>query len=285
MANSMTNALLNNVATGIAAGETSKLANIAVGGQLGLGARLPLIDAATPQVFSPVVAIVTHTPSMFKQVQHADSILKALVERHAKSITGIDFGYTLDSQDTPAGHDGQTIKMPTAAKRTEVNPTFVWQEIQGNLVWRFFMNWIRMIRHPDTNASSLAALTPEGELNPMLLSSFTMDVCFIQFDPTMRPENIIDVSMITAMWPQETGLIGMQREIGTTQLQERSIPFNGVIQHNDSTFVAGQNIARALNLHRANFDKAPAVAAQIEEKLADKGISAEIEEITSEFGA
>jgi hypothetical protein len=278
----VTQAFLNNV-SGIAAGDTTKFANIPLGGQLGIGTRLPLIDAATPQVFTPAVAIVTHTPTMFRQIPHADSILKSLIERHALSISGIDFGYTLESAGVIAGHDGQELQMPTNAKRTAISPSISLPEVQGNLVWRFIKNWICMIRHPDTQASAMAAMFGNTELNPMVFSSFSMDICIIQFDPTMMPENIVDGFMITNMWPTETGNFGLQREVGTTQIQQRDVPFTGIMQHNKSTFRAAQNIARTLNLHRADFENAVPIAEQIEDSLKDKGISSEIETIASEF--
>lgn len=278
----VTQSFLNNV-TGIAAGDTTKFANIPLGGQLGLGSRLALIDASTPQVFTPAIAIVTHTPSMFKQIEHADSILKSLIERHAQSITGIDFGYTLEQAPTPAGHDGQELQMPTNAKRTAISPSITYPEVQGNLVWQFHKTWICMIRHPDTQASAMAALNGNQELNPMVFSSFSMDICFIQFDSTMRPENIIDGFMVTNMWPTETGNFGLQREIGTSQLQQRSIAYTGLMQHNKNTFRAAQNIASTLNLHVADFENAPPIAEQISERLRDKGVSKEIEDIGNEF--
>jgi hypothetical protein len=278
----LTQAFLNKVGS-VAAGETTKLANIPLGGQLGVGARLPMLDAVTPQVFTPVVAVVTHTPTMFKAMDKADSILKALVERHAKSITGIDFGYTLEAASTMTFSDGQELQMPTHSKRTAISPSIVYPEIQGNLAWQFHKMWLTTIRNPDTQASALAALGQDNDLNPMVFSAFSMDICFIQFDPTMKPENIIDGFMVTNMWPLETGNFGLQREIGTTQTQDRTIPYAGIMQHNKRTFRAAQDIATALGLHKANFDNAPSIATQIEERLTDKGVSAEIEEIGNEF--
>jgi len=285
MVTPINNAFLTDVGH-IAAGSDSKLSNIAVGGQLGVGAHLPNIDAATPQVFSPAVIIVTHTPSMFREhgMSKADSILKALVERHAKSITGIDFGYTLEGQETPVGHDGQTQYMPTNTKRTAITPSMTFQELQGNLIWNFFRNWIWMINHPDTHASGLTPIVDNNELSPMVFSSFAMDIVVIQFDPTMRPENILDGFQVVNMWPQETGMFGLQRDISAGgQMQERTIPFYAMMQHNKNSYLAAQNIAKALNLHKANYSNAPAVARAIEEKLADTGIDQEIQDIMSDF--
>jgi hypothetical protein len=280
MAETMTDALLRNI-TGIAAGETSQIANIAAGGQLGIGSHLRKIDAATPLVMTPAVAIVTHAPTMFENVPGAKEVLKALIERHAKSITGIDFGYTLDSGQIMAGHDGQELNIPTDSKRTAVNPSFTFPELQGNLVWNFFKMWISMIRHPDTNASSLSAILAEGGFDPMLYSSFSMDMCVIQYDPTMHPDNIIGAYFYTAMYPQETGLVGIQRELGTTQVMERVIPMVGMVQDNSRTHEAGIQIAKALALHKADYSSMPAIADAIESTLSNQGVHQEIEEIAA----
>lgn len=283
MSSTMTDALLENVSN-IASGDGSgKISNIMAGGQLGIGNHLAKIDASTPQVFTPAVVIVTHTPTMFKSITKADAILKALIERHAKSITGIDFMYSLDTSPVPAGHDGQELQMPTNSKRSAVSPSFVFDEIKGNLVWNFFKLWMHLIRHPDTHASALSALFNNQDFDPQIFSSFCMDICVIQFDPTMQPQNIMDSYFITNMFPTENGNAGFQREIANTQLQERTIPFTGVVQHNINTYRAGVAIADTLQLHKANYDLATPIATSIESKLSEMGNAEEIAEIAAEF--
>lgn len=240
----------------IAATDDSTIADINYGAQLGYGPNLPNIDGATPLVLPPVVIIVTHIPTFFNNVHLAPQTIKALFERHAKEVTGIDFGYQLEGAPTPVGQDGQEMHMPTIAKRTAVTPTFTLQEIKGNLIWNLAKTWIEMIKQPDTQASSLAAINLTTPMSPMLMSSFTMDIACIQFDETMRPENIIDAWFVTNMWPQETGMFGAERRIGQSKIVERQIAFYGVLQHNRNTKVAGQIIANNLGLHKVNFDYA-----------------------------
>lgn len=238
----------------LGATSSSTVADIQYGAQLGYGPNLPQIDGATPLILAPVVAIVTHVPTMFADIDNASDTLKALVERHAKEITGIDFGYQLEGQGTPVGHDSQELHMPTNSKRTPVTPTFVWPELAGNLVWNFHRMWIERIKHPDTQASSMTSSNLDSTMSPMLMSSFTMDVLFLQFDPTLRPENLIDAWFITNMWPQETGMFGAKRQIGHSEMPERQIAYYGILQHNPNTKAAGQIVAQALGLHKVNFD-------------------------------
>ena len=256
----------------LGATDTSTIADLVNGAQLGYGPNLPQIDGATPLVLAPVVPIVTRMPSMLSNVLYAPEILKALVEKHAKEISGIDFGYQLESTSTPVGNDGQELHMPTNSKRTQVTPTFTWQEVTGNLVWNYILNWIKMIKDPDTQASALTAINLSSAMSPMLMSSFTMDICCIQFDPTMRPENIIDAFFITSMWPTETGMAGWRRQIGHSEMIDRTIQFNGVLQHNRNTKVAGQIIADALGLHRSNYDFAVPIATAVDPNLVGMGL-------------
>lgn len=257
--------------------------DLSLGGQLGVGPHLPNIDGATPLSFSPAVAIITHAPTMFNNIPNMNQILKSLVERHAKSITNIDFGYELDEGSAYILPDGQEVKVPTKNKRTAVSPNMTFAEIQGNLVWNFFRTWMSMISHPDTHASKLASLPISAITDPFVFSYFSMDMLFIQFDPTMLPENIIDAAFITTMYPKTTGQLGLKREIATIDVPERSIDFNGIVQHNSNVYNAAVKIATALQLHTASFDIAPPVADMIDDNVGSMGQESEMNSIMNEF--
>jgi len=275
-------ALLNEVEK-ICNNPSATINDLSKGGQLGIGPHLPKIDGATPLVFAPAIPIITHIPTMMNEIPQMSSILKSLVERHAKTITGIDFGYEMDEATAYVLADGQEAKVPTKNKRTAISPNMTFAEIQGNLVWNFFRTWMNMISHPDTHHSSMAALTNNDDLDPFVYSYFSMDMLFIQYDPTFLPKNIIDAVFVTCMFPKTTGQFGLKREIGTTDVPERSIDFSGILQHNSSVFKAGQAIAETLALHKSNFDLATPVADSISERATDLGIQEEIKGIMSDF--
>jgi hypothetical protein len=270
----------------VVAGPTGTVANIIKnGGQLGLGPHLTNIDSSTPLAFPPVVPVVTHIPTMLKKFENVPATLKMLIERHTKSITGIDFGYELEEGAGFTLPDSQEVKTFTKNKRTAISPNMVFPELNGNLVWNLFRFYLSLMNDADTHGSKLAALLTDEEIDPMVFSYFTMDILFIQFDVTMLPQNIIDAVFVTTMWPKNTGNIGMQKEVGTVQVQERSIDFNGVLQHNKNTYLAGVAIAEMLSLHKANFDFANPIATAIEDESTHMGMQQEIEEIMNEFKA
>lgn len=264
--------------------DTSTVANIVDSAQLGFGAHVPSIDGATPLVLRPIVPIVMHTPTMFDAVPNFSQNLKALVERCPISIDGIDPHLTIEAQSVPIGHDGQELFMPTNARREQLNPSFTFPDFNGMLTYNLFRYWQWMIKDPDTQASSLAGvIAPGTTLAPHVMSMFTMDVLFIQYDTTLQPQNIIDAYFITNMWPNDIGTPGFKLENATSEVPRRTINFYGVLQMNRNTRLIGQSVAEVLGLHLKNYDYATPAATQIESKLSDMGVQREISNIASSY--
>lgn len=280
----MENPLITNAGR-IAAADTDSVGDVTKSAQLGIGNNLPNIDGVTPLVMMPIVPILIHAPTMFEanKITNANRVLKSLIERHAKEISGIDFGYQMETATTPAGHDGQELHMPTNARRTPVNPSFTYPEIVGNLVWNFHRNWLHMVKMPDTQASSIAPDNPNAQFDPMLLSYFTMDILFIQYDTTMRPENIIDAFFIANMMPTETGMLGAKKQVGHSEMMERTIQYTGIVQHNRNTKIAGQMIAEVLGLHNVNYNFSQVISTSIEDDVSNMGMHAEAISAASSF--
>lgn len=281
----MTNALLGNAGR-LASSDDAYVANLGLGAQYGFGNQLPFMDAATPLVLRPVVPIITHLPSMFNSEPAFLSVLKNMIERHARSIDNIDVQYQLEEATVSAGADGQTLAVPTNSRRVAVNPSMQFNEVIGNVVWNVFKTWITSIKDPDTQSSSLSSLLAgQGAIPPHVLSMFTMDILFIQFDSTMQPQNIIDAYFITQMWPSDTGPAGYTRStFADSTLAERTIPFHGVLQHNRNTVQIGRNIAEALRLHTVDYNYAPPIAATIDSNISQYGLVQEVLQMDQTFG-
>jgi len=233
------------------------ISNLTQSGQLGMGVRFTKLDGATPAVFNPTVCIVLNTPSMWDKYPKLQEMLRAIVETHAKSITGIDFSYTLDVEETPVGHDGQNLSIPKRTTRSGVNPSMTVPEYPGMPVYNLFKQWIYDIQNPDTNASTLPAQLgddSDAEIPGWFVSAYSMSMICIQYDPSGLPDRIYDACIITNMFPKEIGEIGFERTIGTTKIMERSINFTGLVQHNEMTKALGISVAKMLNMHKVNYN-------------------------------
>lgn len=267
----------------------SQAANLIDGSQLGAGIQLSRIDAATPLVLNPAVIIVTSTPSMWDGLPYTQKMLKSMVETHAKSITGIEPSYTLETASTPVGWDGQELKVPTRTTRAAVDPVITWNEVTGNLCWNMIRKWIWDIQHPDTNASLMTSVIGgnNAAMPPFMMSSFSMSIAVIQYDMTMRPENIIDGLYISCMFPTTTGDLGIERTHGTSKPMERSIPFTGILQQNENTKWLAQELAQLHQFHKVNYNQAiagpGAAASTLQSLVPNAGQQHEIENVMQYF--
>lgn len=252
----MSDALLEKV-VGLGSHLQGTVANVSRSGQNGTGVRITKLDGATPLVFNPVIPVVLTVPTMWNKFTQKQEILRALMETHAKNITGIDFSYALETNQVQIGHDGQQMDYPTKTTRSQVNPSATFTEYTGNIIYKFFQDWMFDIQHPDTNSSALPAMGVMDEDMPSwTMSAYSMSMLFIQPDPTGLPDRIIDAFVICNMFPKDIGEIGFQRQLGTTESKERSVNFTGIIQHNNNTKELGIRVMKMLGLHRINYNNA-----------------------------
>ena len=265
----MSDALLDKV-VGLGSHLTGDVANVARSGQNGTGIRITKLDGATPLVFNPVIPVVLTVPTMWNATPQKQEILRALMETHARNITGIDFSYALETSQVQIGHDGQQMDAPTKTTRSQVNPSATFTEYTGNIIYKFFQDWMFDIQHPDTNASALPAMGYDNSsMAQWVMSAYSMSMLFIQPDPTGLPERIVDAFIICNMFPKDMGEIGFQRQLGTTETKERSINFTGIVQHNNNTKELGIRVMQMLGLHRINYNNAlPGLAGSVEPKTA-----------------
>lgn len=242
------NWLLSEAVTRALGGSTTQLANIREGAQLGYGVNLPMLDAATPQVFPPTVCLVLTAPQMYAENMEMVFLLKALIESHSKTITGIDFGYTLNTDEGPAGHDGQTIKVPTKTRRSDINPSITFNELTGNLVWRVMRKWVFDTQHPDTYYGRTVGTNPRGS------STYSMSMLAIQFDPSGLAENILGAAYITNMFPTDIGQFGMEKNVGQARAMERTIQFAGLVMENEAVYEMARLVAANISAAMVNYN-------------------------------
>lgn len=263
---------------------TSSIANVIDGGQLGFGPNLPNLDANTPVVYLPLQIIVTHVPTIFTYIDNGPEIFKALFENHMVSMEGIDYTYTMETDGTPVGRDGQLQHVPTKQTRSQISPVCTWPEKLGNLVWNFGKVWSNAMHDPDTQAASLASLIPAGTaLPPLVASMYAADLMCIQYDTTMRPENILGAFAITNFFPTERGSPGYAYNATETHRPDRSFTFTGIVQDNDNVIASAKAIASLLNLHTVDFNDANPVITGIESQVEGDGLQYNIANYLSQF--
>jgi len=257
----------------ISIGKNDFIANIGRPGMYGTATQTRYIDASAPLVLEPVVPIVIKLPDMYNPYPLLQGAIKNLIETRVTTISGIDIQYTMDVAARPAGNDGQQMEVPIQTKRSPISPSFVIPEIFGNPVWNIFTQWAWDTKHPDSGIAFSRFENPP----PYIPSSYSMSIMFIQFDPSHRPENIIDVGFVTNMFPKDPGgAIGMEKNIATSKSPDRTIAFSGMLQHNQAVRNIGKAIATELQLHKVDLNLLPPTYSQVSDAIKSSGISKEL---------
>ena len=254
-------------------GTFSEAANMQVSNQLGVGLQSKNLDGATPLLYTPTVIAVLQTPAMYDNSTEIGKMIKSVLESSAKSVTGIDFGYTLETQEQPVGHDGQMMQIPGKTKRSAVTPTFTIGEVTGNLIWNLFNQWTNDAQNADTNAS-MARLDYSGAFT---MSAYAMSMMAIQYDPSMDPERIVAAAYYTNMFPTDPGgQLGLERQIGTTKVMDRNIVFSGLVMHDKAIHEMGIKVAKLLKIRTALYDTAKPGVENISKDIKDSGLLREV---------
>ena len=222
-------------------------------GQLGLGIKPGALDGATPLVLPPAIVYVTHLPSMWNNPRDGAlaRVVKSLFETHAKSVSGVEIGYTMEYGQQPVGHDGQQMDAPTVSKRTAVQPSFTYPEVTGNLCFRCHQQWIWDMADPDTQISF--ARLDANQIPPYTMSAYSASLIVLQFDQTYAAHRLLGALYVCNVMPQGTGEFGVKREIGQANVVDRAITYTGLGIENASIYNLGKTIAAGLALRQGTF--------------------------------
>lgn len=214
------------------------------------GINLEYMDGSTPLVMNPVVAYVIAAPGMYVKVPYMQRFITELIQTRAKSITGIDLTYNLATDDSQVGHDGQSMTVYTNTTRGSVSPNITAQELPGMPIWNGCRSWMFHINHPDTKFAFVGI--PDNEDLLFTSANVSAAVCFVQYDATGRPDNILDGFVISNMAPTDIGPMGSERNLGEVRILDRNISMGGYMNHSDGTRNLAYEIALAMQYHKVD---------------------------------
>jgi len=272
---------------------TTQVANIRRSGQYGLGMNPATLDGNTAMITPPAIIRVIQAPLMYQrydemyggQVIGMSQALTELLETYAKSVSGIDFGYSIDTETNPAGPSGQQIEDPTNTRRSDVSPVFTFTEITGNVIWNIFRQWVWDIQHPDSHISlagsarMINAQQSSGRgRRARTRSQIAATIAVIQPDTTSNPDNMIGCSVITNLFPKDIGMFGYERTIGNSAQRERSITFSGLVIDNEMTHQLGMTLLAQANAARIDFNRRALGFSGVNATLTNSGLMREVAE-------
>lgn len=212
--------------------------NLSKGGQFGYSPRYAEWLNNQAYVRRNARAILLSPPKLFENLTFsADwiSALKAFIEVHPKSITGFDFGLTLNTATHEVGAGGQLQHEPVKTVRADSTPSFLYQSKVGRPEQRLCEAWINMILDPNTTYSSALYRDDLSDITRKDITDgkFFADqyaATILVFEPNQSFSRVEKACIVHNFYPLTTGPIVMESNpIDDLQLEELQIDFAGII--------------------------------------------------------
>lgn len=236
-------------------GHTQPMLDPTYGGQFGFAPDFSEWVSNQAYVRRHVIPILLEAPRFFQLMPNPDvwvRNLRALVERHPRSIEGLNKGLTVTTDETPVGGGGEMQEEVTDVKRARSQPVFAYHDKYGNVFQNFFHDWITYgLMDPDSKVATIGTLAAGQYPSDMLADMYSMTVIFIEPDPTHR--KVVKAWLSTNMFPKMTGdMLGSRDLTNAMQLTDISIEFAAITQTGLGVDLFAQSILDGINITDAN---------------------------------
>lgn len=252
----LTDAILNPVggnAAAYSAGHQNPMLDLQFGGQMGYSPALAEWVSNQQYVRHNLICLLVEAPKGFALLPDGPDYVKtlrALVELHAISWTGLNAGLTVDVAETPVGGAGQMQQDPTDVKMERSNPVVRLNEKYGMPVATFHRAWINNLIMDENSKFANVAATGNAPTD-MLADQYAATMLFIEPDPTHT--KVVQSWLITNMYPLGTGEVTGARDI-TVAGETRTVDINytGIAQYGLGVDLFAQSILSGISLSGAN---------------------------------
>lgn len=235
-------------------GMTNPTLDITRGGQLGYDKDMRFWVSNANQKQMNAIPILLEAPRSWQYLDNYEmrvACLRAAVEVHCRSITGLDASLNVAVDGTPVSGDGQQQQEFVNVTREVSQPSFVFDEKYGRPIGRMLEDWVtQSMADPATKVANV--VTGAGDRpTDMLPDNYTMTMIFIEPDPTFR--HVVKAFLCANMFPQgKIADYSAQRDITQpmnlvqyTQLFTALTVVNAGVDELAQTLLDGINITNA----------------------------------------
>jgi len=264
---------------GYAQNVPAPMINLQHGGQMGSQPDIATYISNTPYVRKNIIALLIAAPLGFDDLDNGDlyrATLKALVELHAQSISGLNSQLDLSFEEAPVGGAGEVQHTPSDSKRQTSSPSFVWVDKYGKPISYFFRDWItKLIMDPNTKFPTVVS---RGKPPTDLLPDYTGMTCLF-FEPDPTHTKVLDAWLCTNMMPRSSGAIEGSRDLNSAgQKNELNIEFTALTQTGYGVMAFAQKLLQEMNLSGLNPNLRDSAVKAIDEDV-KKGAAGYVEDL------
>jgi hypothetical protein len=256
----VTNALLPN-GQGFAQGRQAPMLDPIYGGQQGFAPEYSEWVSNKAYIQRNMIALLIEAPTGFQLLNNPDKwvgTLRALVERQAIRITGLQSGLEVETAETsPVGGGGEMHEDFTNVTRARSQPVFTWNEKEGRPVAAFLEGWVtNLMMDPETKVAGVA--TTGNKPGDMLPDRYSMTVLFIE--PDILHTKVINAWLCTNMYPKGNvaEVTGRRDKAAAGEPVNYDVNFTSITQHGLGVRAFAQAMLDSISLTNANPSFRPA---------------------------
>jgi hypothetical protein len=239
---------------GYGKGQSPGTINLAQAGTHTLAPDLANIASNTPLVQRNLVPFLIEPPRFFEFLPNRDlavRCLKAFIEKHTRTINGLNQQISVDTADNAYGGSGEVIKVATNVTRAQSNPTFGGWELQGRAVTRYIKWWIQYGIGDENTKIPLVVSDGNVAAADYDASFYGATILFVEPDASFTEP--VSAWLGTNMFPLATPPWEGRKDAGQLgQNLEFDIEFSMVSDVSVGTMIFAREMMRSLNLRGMN---------------------------------
>ena len=255
---------------GFMRGSQYQAQNITIGGQFGWAPSISNIIQSTPYTQSRAFPYLLQYPKAFdlfpKDIRdELVAMLKALMEKNSKTITGLRRTISTEWVGTELGGGGEKQEDIANVTREASAPTHTWDEGDGRPVQNYF-EWI--IESLGMNhQSKFPDIVCEGFPITHLLGDMTKFV-MLYVEPDKSGLYCVDAYLCANMFPKSAGDRESESDVSQgRKLREIVIEFTAITQHGYGVLALGQQMLNLIKRNGANPNYVPAAVDEIDANI------------------
>lgn len=222
-----------------------------VGGQLGALAKPNEWVNNADHVKQPIIAVLLAAPkAMAFMPDGAERIsqLKALLELHPTSITGLNDGLTVEMAESVASSSGEQMQSVVNVTRERSNPVFSFNDKYGKIVERTFRDYITyLLQDPDTDYPAIISEQAYIDADSPELLPDMVSCSMLFFEPNPSLTGIASAWLCVNMMPQGVTNEGSRVKGQAKELSTQEISWTALTQTGRSVNTLAKSYLDALN--------------------------------------
>lgn len=178
-----------------------------------------------------VIPVVLQTPrifDLFPNSKYYHQAVKALFEKRARVIEGLNSSITWEVGETEVGIEGAVLEEVTNATRERTNISLTVDEVVGNAIEKLIDLWGRYgLMDPDTKGPLITTLPGAEKIKILTADWYSATVLFIKPDPLYRYPT--HAWLVSNLFPKSNPEItGKKEKKAAKEFKEMSIEFGGL---------------------------------------------------------